>query len=119
MNMRIIKLEEKDLELISGGRLKANVKERIEKSTFNTIGYRLMQLVFSVIGGAIGALLSANVSYSPSYTESTTEGSRTTTKTIPGHWNKISGTPALVLTTCAAGILLALKSCDEVTNKTF
>ena len=34
MNMRITKLEEKDLELISGGKLQAKVKERIEKSTF-------------------------------------------------------------------------------------
>lgn len=119
MNMRITKLEEKDLELISGGKLQAKVKERIEKSTFNTIGYRSGQVVFSVIGGALGALLSANVSYSPSYTESTTEDSRTTTKTIPGHWNKISGTPALVLTTGAVGIIVGMKIWDELANKLF
>ena len=49
MNMRIIKLEEKDLELISGGKLQAKVKERIEVVKKNGGLAKLMKYFYPIL----------------------------------------------------------------------
>ena len=116
MNMRIIKLEEKDLELISGGKLQAKVKERIEKSTFNTIGYRLGQVTCVLtLGVVIGFVSGGSVKYSKTenFDGQNAPIGHSTTK-------EFQVNPALAIGGCViGGMLVGAKIWDEIANKVF
>ena len=116
MNMRIIKLEEKDLELISGGKLQAKVKERIEKSTFNTIGYRTGQAIFTLVGGGVGFAFGGTVRFKKTeHFDHQTPATRTGYSTT----KEFQVNPALGCGGAVIGALVGMKIWDELANKVF
>ena len=116
INTQIKKLEEKDLELISGGKLKPKVKERIEKNSFSTVGYRAGQIVFSGVGAAIGFTFGGSVKYSRTDIFDTQSPQKNTGFSTT---KEFQVNPALGCGAGLVGVLIGMKVWDEIANNIF
>ncbi len=119
INTQIKKLEEKDLELISGGKLKPKVKERIEKNSFSTVGYRAGQIVFAGVGAAIGFTFGGSIKFNR--IDNYITGQQNGNAQLTGYsiTKEFQVNPALG---CGAGLiggLIGMKLWDEIANNIF